>query len=640
MAYTRIHSIKRTVDKSLDYIKNEKKTTFIGGKGSKDDLQRAMQYIANAKKTTSKVSKEYRFVEGWQCDPQFATYQFEETKKKYLEAHGGRERNTTGTPAMAFHFIQSFGPEVTDPVIVHNIGMELAEKIGDGGYQCVVASHIEGSHVLHNHIICNAYPIDPYGHKYHRSVAEYQKIRQLSDEIGLKYGIEPIWDDDDNDYQMRPDTVEVNVFDGDSATPVTATNDNWTSVTAGKRDKTYTVSEIDSVENYTSVLTKTSVDENGNMQFIITHTLDKSKIERRNIAVTLNNVWNDESDLYNMRPNKLRTRLMRNNKKYAEVEACDDKGWCVEFANVPVVGDYTIEVTTPKGYTTEVKIDSIDENGNIKVTATHELNENSTLQTIKIKLDNIWNDNDDATHRRPAYLKVMLKRNGVNCFDEPVTVKESNNWSYTADKVPKLGTYTAEVTSPTGYLTTVTADDISDGVMTIKAEHNLKTAPKSTNLVAKVVWNDNNNAAGKRPDSIKIDIQQDGKSIHAEPQPITKDKDWAMTVLGVKKDATYTAKVSRVVGYDAAIKDAVVNDEQTMIEIVYTMKEEAAPTPAPTEAPKPTEKPSEPEQTKVESKTEEKTPAPENASKPETKVVIETNVKPTGVSFLASLFGK
>ena len=113
-----------------------------------------------------------------------------------------------------------------------------------------------------------------------------------------------------------------------------------------------------------------------------------------------------------------------------------------------------------------------------------------------------------------------------------------------------------------------------------------------------------------------------------------------MTVLGVQKDATYTAKVSRVEGYDAAIKDAVVNDEQTMIEIVYTMKEEAAPTPAPSEAPKPTEKPSEPEQTKVESKTEEKTPAPANASKPAPKVVIETDVKPTGVSFLVSLFGK
>lgn len=184
MAYTRIHSIKRTVDKSLDYITNAKKTTFVGGKS---DLEKAISYISNSKKT-----KDYSFVEGWQCDPQFATRQFEETKKKYLAIHGGKERNTTGTPTAAFHFIQSFGPEVTDPVLVHQIGMELAEKIGDGGYQCVVASHIEGSHVLHNHIICNAYPLDPYGHKYHRTVEEYQKIRQLSDEIGLKYGIEPI----------------------------------------------------------------------------------------------------------------------------------------------------------------------------------------------------------------------------------------------------------------------------------------------------------------------------------------------------------------------------------------------------------------------------------------------------------------
>ena len=238
----------------------------------------------------------------------------------------------------------------------------------------------------------------------------------------------------------------------------------------------------------------------------------------------------------------------------------------------------------------------------------------------------------------------MLKRNGINCFDEPVTVRESNNWSYTTAKLPKLGTYTAEVTSPTGYLTTITADDISDGVMTIKAEHNLKPAPESTNLVAKVVWDDKDNAAGKRPDSIKIDIKQDGKSIHSEPQPIAKDKNWTMTVLGVKKYAAYTAKVSRVDGYDATVKDATVEDGQTTIEIVYTMKEEIAPTPVPTEAPKPTEKPREPEQTKVESKTETKTeernPAPTDASSTAPKVVIKTDVKPTGVSFLASLFGK
>lgn len=452
--------------------------------------------------------------------------------------------------------------------------------------------------------------------------------------------VEHVWEDDGNDYETRPDSVEVKIFDGESAMSAAATSENWTSTTAGKSDKTYMVSNVDSVENYKSEVTEHSEDADGNQKFVITHTLDRSKIARHDISVQLNNVWVDEDNLYEMRPETLTTKLMRNSKWIAQAEATAEDGWQVKFENVPVSGDYTIEVTTPDGYSTEVKLDSIDENGNIKVTATHELNEDSTLQTITVRLDNIWNDDNDSTHRRPSFLKVMLKRNGINCFDEPVTVKESNNWSFTTGKLPKLGTYSVDITNPTGYTTTVTTDNISDGVLEIKAEHNLKPAPESTNLVAKVVWNDKDNAAGKRPDSIKVDIQQDGKSIHTEPQPITKDKDWAMTVLGVKKDAAYTAKVSRVDGYDATVKDAIFKDGQTTIEIVYTMKEEVAPTPSPTEAPKPAETPSEPEQTKVESKTEEKAPAPADASSAVPKVVIKTDPKPTGVSFLASLFGK
>lgn len=456
--------------------------------------------------------------------------------------------------------------------------------------------------------------------------------------------VEHIWEDDGNDYETRPDSVEVMLFDGETVTPAAATSENWTSITVGKGGKTYTVSNFDSVEGYKSEVTEHSEDADGNQKFVITHTLDRSKIARHDISVQLNNVWVDEDNLYEMRPETLTTKLMRNSKWIAQAEATAEDGWQVKFENVPVSGDYTIEVTTPDGYSTEVKLDSIDENGNIKVTATHELNEDSTLQTITVKLDNIWNDDNDSTHRRPSFLKVMLKRNGINCFDEPVTVKESNNWSFTTGKLPKLGTYSVDITNPTGYTTTVTTGNISDGVLEIKAEHNLKPAPESTNIVAKVVWNDKDNAAGKRPDSIKVDIQQDGKSIHTEPQPITKDKDWTMTVLGVKKDATYTAKVSRVDGYDATVKDATVEDGQTTIEIVYTMKEEAVPTPAPTETPKPTEKPSEPEQTMPESKPEtkvgEKTPTPTAASNAAPKVVIKTDPKPTGVSFLASLLGE
>lgn len=186
-----------------------------------------------------------------------------------------------------------------------------------------------------------------------------------------------VWDDDNDDYEMRPNSVEVTVYDGESATPATATSENWTSTTAGKSDKTYTVSNVDSVENYKSEVTEHIADADGNQKFVIAHTLDRSKIARHDISVQLNNVWVDGNNLYEMRPETLTTKLMRNSKWISQAEATAEDGWQVKFENVPVSGDYTIEVTTPDGYSTEVKLDSIDENGNIKVTATHELNEDS-----------------------------------------------------------------------------------------------------------------------------------------------------------------------------------------------------------------------------------------------------------------------
>lgn len=192
MAYTQVHSIKNTLGKSLTYIKNKDKTTFVG---SKDDIKDALNYISNPNKT-----KHFVFVEGYMCDPEYAELQFGETRKNYLAAHGGKERNTSGKPALAWHLIQSFPPDVKSsdvmaPELVHQMGMELAERVGEGKYQCVVSTHVEGSNCLHNHLIFSAYPLDAqYGKKYHRSAAEYRRIKKISDEIGMKYGIEPIPD--------------------------------------------------------------------------------------------------------------------------------------------------------------------------------------------------------------------------------------------------------------------------------------------------------------------------------------------------------------------------------------------------------------------------------------------------------------
>lgn len=399
--------------------------------------------------------------------------------------------------------------------------------------------------------------------------------------------VEHVWNDNNNDYEMRPDFVEVKVSDGESSTPVTATSENWAGTTAGKDDKNYEIENVDSVENYKSEVTEHTVDENGNQKFVITHTLDNSKIARHDISVELNNIWNDENNAYSMRPDTLKTQLMRNKRVIAEKTATAENNWTVDFENVPISGDYTVEIQTPDGYTTVVKLDSIDKNGNIKVTATYELKEDSKFQTITIKLENIWDDSNDQIGKRPSYLKVMLKRDGVNCYDEPVIVKESNDWTFTASKMPKLGTYSVDVETPAGYVTTIENANVKDGVMEVKATHTIKPAPERTTLVVKVTWVDNNNADGKRPDSIKADIHKNGKSIYDEAQPVKAEKDWTLTILGIEKSASYSVVKPTVKGYDVTVKDTVIGKDASTIEIVCTRQGQSQPveTPAPTEKP-------------------------------------------------------
>lgn len=413
--------------------------------------------------------------------------------------------------------------------------------------------------------------------------------------------VEHVWNDNDNDYEMRPEFVEVKISDGEHSTPVTATSENWTGSTVGKSDKDYEIENVDLVENYKSEVTEHAVDENGNHKFVITHTLDNSKIARHDISVELNNIWNDENNAYSMRPDTLKTQLMRNKRVIAEKTATAENNWTVDFENVPISGDYTVEIQTPDGYTTVVKLDSIDENGNIKVTVTHELKEDSKFQTITIKLENIWDDSNDQIGKRPSYLKVMLKRDGVNCYDEPVIVKESNDWTFTASKMPKLGTYSVDVETPAGYVTTIENANVKDGVMEVKATHTIKPAPERTTLVVKVTWVDNNNADGKRPDSIKADIHKNGKSIYDEAQPVKAEKDWTLTIPGIEKSASYSVVKPTVKGYDVTVKDTVIGKDASTIEIVCTRQGQSQPveTPAPTEkpaapTPQPTVKPTTP----------------------------------------------
>ena len=147
MAYTKIHAIKATIDKAIDYI-------------------------CNPDKTDDKI-----FISSYACSPETAAYDF-----KYTLDHC-RENS----PNKAYHLIQAFAPGEVSFEEAHTIGQELADKVLEGKYSYVVTTHIDKGHV-HNHIIfCAA---DNINHdKYHDCDKTYYRIRHLSDELCKEHNL-------------------------------------------------------------------------------------------------------------------------------------------------------------------------------------------------------------------------------------------------------------------------------------------------------------------------------------------------------------------------------------------------------------------------------------------------------------------
>ena len=141
MAYTRIHAIKTTVDRSI-------------------------AYICNPDKTDGEL-----FVSSYGCSARTAALEFAFANGK-----------TTGNDGnLAHHLIQSFAPGEVSFEEAHQIGTELADRLLEGKYSYVLATHIEKDHV-HNHIIFCA--TDNISHrKYNTCRRNYYRIRTLSDEL-------------------------------------------------------------------------------------------------------------------------------------------------------------------------------------------------------------------------------------------------------------------------------------------------------------------------------------------------------------------------------------------------------------------------------------------------------------------------
>ena len=150
MAVTKIHPIKTTLKKAIDYICNGDKTD--------DEI----------------------YVTTHLCSRENAHKEFELTKKQFKSR----------TKTLAHHLIQSFVPEEVSFEEAHQVGIELCEKILGGKYEYVLATHIDKAHI-HNHIIFNSIDVDE-GKVYHSYYGSYMNIRNQSDKLCKEHNLSVI----------------------------------------------------------------------------------------------------------------------------------------------------------------------------------------------------------------------------------------------------------------------------------------------------------------------------------------------------------------------------------------------------------------------------------------------------------------
>lgn len=367
----------------------------------------------------------------------------------------------------------------------------------------------------------------------------------------VTYGATKVWLDDDNRDGVRPNSITLTLTgsDGSKYTKQMTAASNWSDVTFERvpmfnngKYITYTLSEND-VPSYVNSV---AVSEDGKFFTVTnTHTPDHAIIK-------ITEVWHDENDQDGIRPKKVTTIIVGSNGNRHEVPlhssgdwhyTCDD---LVKYWKNGQLVDYTVEAVTIDGYTSEVK--SLG-NSVFEVHNTH------IPETISKTVTKTWKDNENQDGIRPASVTVTLT--GSNAVSKTATLNEENGWTATFENLPKrdhgnIVTYNVKEYDVEGYEASIVKTE--DGFQLIN-EHDSETTLRTATLV----WRDENNQDGIRPDTVTYTLHgSDGSEIE---KTVSKDDSWAdvmfedLPVYQNGQKVTYTLTESTVDGYTTDIRD-------------------------------------------------------------------------------------
>lgn len=173
---------------------------------------------------------------------------------------------------------------------------------------------------------------------------------------------------------------------------------------------------------------------------------------------------------------------------------------------------------------------------------------------VKVKVNKIWQDNDDQAGKRPTSVTIVLKGDGVE--KDRHTVTEGDNWEWTFTGLPKKNAagndivYTVEELHVDGYKSKTTGDATQGFTVT-------NTLKPTVEVTAKKVWVGDANRTDARPASIEFILKADG--MEKTRKTVGEGEGWQWTFRNLPKenddgnDIVYTIEEVPVEGYKTTI---------------------------------------------------------------------------------------
>jgi len=405
---------------------------------------------------------------------------------------------------------------------------------------------------------------------YETTINGYNIINKHTPKL-ININVEKIWNDDNNNDGLRPESITIRLYKGEGADKVEVTSVTLTSANATTNDNwTYTYKNLPKYENGTeityivredelvSTLGYTTTYDDANYKIFNTYRTEIIRIEGTK-------TWNDDNNRDGIRPETIEVTLTgkvgtREVYKETKIVSASDN-WSYVFEDLAKydagsIIDYKISENNVADYSTTID--------NYNITNTH------TPDMLTITGKKVWDDAENQDGKRPESITVILNKTvkGETTEVTRTTVIEDNEGNWTC-------TFTDLYAKEDGEDIIYTVDEITvDGYTksiedyTITNTHTPETI--SYNLTKN--WEDYDNNDGLRPEKITIKVYANNELL--KTIEMSAENNWTATTGDLPKynngeEIVYTFVEDEVKGYESSIREPVKdNDGNTTIVIV------------------------------------------------------------------------